>query len=59
MCRLPVLKNLKERLAKKGGDKLSAVFMTGSGSTIVCVGSDEPQDWLFQKKYRVRARSAL
>ena len=37
---LPELKALKGRLIAEGGPALTAVFMTGSGSTIVCAGSD-------------------
>ena len=38
VCRLPALLELKRRLQAEGGGHSSA-FMTGSGSTIVCVGS--------------------
>jgi len=41
---LPELLHLKERLASEGN--FSTVFMTGSGSTIVCVGSDEAPAFL-------------
>ena len=38
--RLPALLALKQRLAAEGRG-YSSVFMTGSGSTIVCIGSGE------------------
>lgn len=37
---LPELLDLKQRLKREGGAAYDAVFMTGSGSTIVCMGSD-------------------
>ena len=37
--RLPELQKLKQRLQADSGGVFDAVFMTGSGSTIVCVGS--------------------
>lgn len=37
-CRLPELLQLKQQLQAEGSC-YSSVFMTGSGSTIVCVGS--------------------
>ena len=39
--RLPELQELKRRLQEDSGGAFEAVFMTGSGSTIVCVGSHE------------------
>lgn len=42
--RLPSLLGLKERLQKEGS--FTSVFMTGSGSTIVGVGSDDVPDFL-------------
>jgi 4-diphosphocytidyl-2-C-methyl-D-erythritol kinase len=44
--RLPALGELKERLRAEGGDAFSAVFMTGSGSTMVGVGSDSAPEFL-------------
>ena len=38
-CRLPALLALKQRLQGAEGPGFDSVFMTGSGSTIVCVGS--------------------
>ena len=43
---LPELRQLKQRLADSG--QFSAVFMTGSGSTIVCVGSSEVPEFVQQ-----------
>ena len=40
---MPSLAALKQRLLDTG--KYEAVFMSGSGSTIVCVGADDPPDW--------------
>lgn len=45
-CSLPELEALKGKLSAEGGGRFSAVFMTGSGSTIVCAGSDEPPEFL-------------
>lgn len=50
--KMPALLALKERLIKEGGDRFSAVFMTGSGSTIVCVGSDEAPAFLSEPQYK-------
>lgn len=44
---LPELRQLKDRLIKEGGNH-SAVFMTGSGSTIVCAGASEAPSFLSQ-----------
>lgn len=49
---LPELADLKQRLAAGGGDKFSAVFMTGSGSTIVCVGDDTAPQFLSDEQYK-------
>lgn len=46
---LPELAQLKQRLAGEG--TYGAVFMTGSGSTIVCVGSDTAPQWLSEPQY--------
>ncbi|MEW5305142.1 MAG: hypothetical protein WDW36_007703 [Sanguina aurantia] len=43
---LPQLAELKSRLIAEGGAQFSAVFMTGSGSTLVCAGSDSPPAFL-------------
>jgi 4-diphosphocytidyl-2-C-methyl-D-erythritol kinase len=47
---MPPLLELKQRLAAAGpgggGGAFSAVFMTGSGSTLVCVGSDDAPAFL-------------
>lgn len=42
---------MKERILEEDNDKFSAVFMTGSGSTIVCAGSHEIPEFLLQDKY--------
>lgn len=47
---LPELLQLKQRLASEGS--FDAVFMTGSGSTIVCVGSDTAPQWLSEPQYQ-------
>lgn len=41
---LPELQNLKNRLIEEGD--FDSVFMTGSGSTIVCIGSDTVPEFL-------------
>lgn len=46
---LPELLQLKQRLQAEGS--YEAVFMTGSGSTIVCVGSDTAPQWLSEPEY--------
>ncbi|KAK9844076.1 hypothetical protein WJX81_003893 [Elliptochloris bilobata] len=46
---MPELAELKERLAGEG--LFDAVFMTGSGSTIVCVGADQPPAFLQEPGY--------
>lgn len=61
-CRLPELASLRAELEAEGC--FSAVFMTGSGSTIVGVGSDRPpacltgRDDLFVSPARLIVRSA-
>jgi len=47
---LPELKQLKDRLQEEGD--FDVVFMTGSGSTLVCVGSDRPPDFLSEGSYK-------
>lgn len=47
---LPELLQLKQRLAAEGS--FDAVFMTGSGSTIVCVGDDTAPAWLSEPQYK-------
>ncbi len=47
---LPQLAELKERLKREGN--FESVFMTGSGSTIVCFGSDDIPNFLSnEEKY--------
>eukprot|EP00877_Chromochloris_zofingiensis_P007139 jgi/Chrzof1/2679/Cz11g24270.t1 len=48
---LPELAALKQRLIQEGGSAFQSVFMTGSGSTIVCVGSDRPPAFLREPEY--------
>lgn len=48
--RLPALAELKDRLQKEGS--FQSVFMTGSGSTIVGVGSDAAPAFLQGPEYR-------
>lgn len=43
---LPELQSLKRRLSEESSGRFSAVFMTGSGSTIVCAGCDQPPEFL-------------
>lgn len=61
--RLPALRQLKDRLAaftsssssikKEGELAYDSVFMTGSGSTLVCIGSDEVPGFLAEEpQYR-------
>nr|UYR28638.1 4-diphosphocytidyl-2-C-methyl-D-erythritol kinase [Andrographis alata] len=44
---LPSLKRLKQRIAAAGRGQYDAVFMSGSGSTIVGVGSPDPPQFIF------------
>eukprot|EP00976_Prorocentrum_cordatum_P076614 1182378-Prorocentrum_minimum.AAC.4 len=44
---LPELKALKQRLLAEGRRKYDAVFMSGSGSTIVCWGSADAPNFLY------------
>eukprot|EP00898_Chlorokybus_atmophyticus_P008343 jgi/Chlat1/850/Chrsp104S01191 len=46
---LPRLKALKQRLVAAGRGRYDAVFMTGSGSTIVLVGDDEPPPFIYDE----------
>lgn len=46
---LPKLKELKEKLISEGD--FESVFMTGSGSTIVCFGSDKVPGFLSDEEY--------
>lgn len=48
--RLPALLELKQRLQAEGSG-FSSVFMTGSGSTIVCMGSDDVPAFLQEPQY--------
>lgn len=48
---LPELAELKQKLLEAGTNELSAVFMTGSGSTIVCVGDDSIPQFLSDQQY--------
>lgn len=47
--KLPQLASLKERLQNEG--MYDSVFMTGSGSTIVAMGSDKKPAWLDEPQY--------
>ncbi|KAL8055656.1 hypothetical protein ABFX02_04G069400 [Erythranthe guttata] len=44
---LPSLKRLKQRIAAAGRGQYDAVFMSGSGSTIVAVGSPDPPQFVY------------
>jgi len=46
---LPVLKSLKQRLLAEGRKKYDAVWMSGSGSTIVCWGSADAPNFLYDE----------
>lgn len=46
---LPELKLLKDRLKVEGRNKYSSVFMSGSGSTIVCWGSADVPNFLYDE----------
>lgn len=50
-CSMPELGELKQRLMRDSDGGFSAVFMTGSGSTIVCVGSHEAPAFLQEPQY--------
>ena len=54
---LPELRQLKERLQATG--LYDAVFMTGSGSTIVCVGSDEVPEFVAEDSSLFKASTRL
>ncbi|PWA48373.1 4-(cytidine 5'-diphospho)-2-c-methyl-d-erythritol kinase 1 [Artemisia annua] len=47
---LPSLKRLKQRIVAAGRGKYDAVFMSGSGSTIVGVGSADPPQFLYDEE---------
>ena len=59
---LPELAAMKRRLQGREGDArgvpFDAVFMTGSGSTVVCVGSDAPPAWLAAEGWRGKEEGA-
>ncbi|WCJ20560.1 4-diphosphocytidyl-2-C-methyl-D-erythritol kinase chloroplastic [Euphorbia peplus] len=44
---LPSLKRLKQRIAAAGRGQYDAVFMSGSGSTIVGIGSPDPPQFIY------------
>lgn len=46
---LPSLKRFKQRVASAGRNKFSAVFMSGSGSSIVGVGNAEAPAFLYEE----------
>ena len=50
---------LKTRLEEESDGRFSAVFMTGSGSTMVCVGSDKPPAWLHEQPHLFVAPARL
>nr|XP_043631621.1 4-diphosphocytidyl-2-C-methyl-D-erythritol kinase, chloroplastic/chromoplastic [Erigeron canadensis] len=47
---LPSLKRLKQRILAAGRGKYDAVFMSGSGSTIVGVGSPDPPQFIYDEE---------
>nr|WNX96125.1 4-diphosphocytidyl-2-C-methyl-D-erythritol kinase [Ayapana triplinervis] len=47
---LPSLKRLKQRIIAAGRGKYDAVFMSGSGSTIVGVGSPDPPQFIYDEE---------
>lgn len=47
---LPTLKTLKERVLAAGRGRYQAVFMSGSGSTIVAVGDSEPPQFIYEEE---------
>lgn len=46
---LPSLKRLKQRIAAAGRGQYDAVFMSGSGSTIVGIGSPDPPQLIYDE----------
>ncbi|XP_020580087.1 4-diphosphocytidyl-2-C-methyl-D-erythritol kinase, chloroplastic isoform X1 [Phalaenopsis equestris] len=46
---LPSLKKLKQRVLAAGRGQYSAVFMSGSGSTIVGIGSPDPPQFVYDE----------
>lgn len=44
---LPPLRRLKQRIISAGRGQYDAVFMSGSGSTIVCIGSPDPPQFIY------------
>ncbi|PNY12859.1 4-diphosphocytidyl-2-C-methyl-D-erythritol kinase chloroplastic-like, partial [Trifolium pratense] len=50
---LPSLKRLKQRITAAGRGEYDAIFMSGSGSTIVGIGSPDPPQFLYDEdEYR-------
>ena len=49
MHRLPELQELKGKLQNDCDNRFSAVFMTGSGSTMVGVGSSKAPLWMQER----------
>lgn len=50
---LPSLKRLKQRITAAGRGEYDAVFMSGSGSTIVGIGSPDPPQFIYDdEEYR-------
>ncbi|GBG76522.1 hypothetical protein CBR_g22270 [Chara braunii] len=47
---LPSLRALKQRVAMAGRGRYSAVFMSGSGSTIVAVGDPDPPSFIYDEE---------
>nr|ABB88838.3 4-diphosphocytidyl-2-C-methyl-D-erythritol kinase [Stevia rebaudiana] len=47
---LPSLKRLKQRVIAAGRGKYDSVFMSGSGSTIVGVGSPDPPQFIYDEE---------
>ncbi|BBM98793.1 4-diphosphocytidyl-2-C-methyl-D-erythritol kinase [Marchantia polymorpha subsp. ruderalis] len=47
---LPSLKLLKQRIAAASRGRYQAVFMSGSGSTIVGVGDSQPPEFLYEEE---------
>ncbi|CAJ2639413.1 unnamed protein product [Trifolium pratense] len=46
---LPSLKRLKQRITAAGRGEYDAIFMSGSGSTIVGIGSPDPPQFLYDE----------